>query len=169
MKFSRNRAFSPLLLCMVILFAASCSKSGGGSSSAGMSATINGTAWANSYPVVALAFSGQAGFEIIGAQFKGGDSTALGLEFQGPVVLNKPFSSDTTAFVLSYTDIKGGNQTGYAVLTGGFGKSVVTITSYDSTGHKIGGTFSGVLYNIVTFTDSITITNGKFNTSFTAQ
>jgi hypothetical protein len=45
------------------------------------------------------------------------------------------------------------------------GHSTLTITSYDSIGYKVGGTFSGVLYNITGGSDSLVITNGVFSTS----
>lgn len=168
MKLHCTRLLAFFVVGSAILATASCSKSGGGSSGNSVSATVNGTAWANSFSVIAL-YSSNGGFDIIGQQFKGGDSTSIDLAFASPIIVNHPVSSDTSAFVLAYTDTKNGNQTGYAVLTGGFGNAVYTITSYDSTGHRIAGSFSGVLYNISNYADSLTVTNGKFNTSFTAQ
>lgn len=152
-----------------LLASSGCKKSsnnGGGSGS--MSATIGGTAWANSYPLIGLyaTSSGIGLFDIIGLQFKSGDSTTLDLEFVSPITLNQPVNSDTSAFIAAYTDSK--TQAGYGVLPG-LGSAVLTITSYDSTVHTIGGTFNGVLYNLSTFTDSIVVTNGKFNSSYTVN
>ncbi len=41
------------------------------------------------------------------------------------------------------------------------------ITSWDKTGLKIGGTYSGVIYD--GSNDSVVITNGAFNTTYKAQ
>jgi hypothetical protein len=170
MKFPSNRAMVLVLVTSAFMLAATgCKKSsnnGGGSGS--MSATVSGTAWANSYPLVGLyaTSGGTGGFEIVGFQFKSGDSTSLDLDFPAPIVLNQAMSTNTSSFIIAYTDSKSG--AGYGALVG-IGNATLTITSYDSTGHTIGGTFSGVLYNTSTFADSIMVTNGKFNLSFTAN
>ena len=168
MKLLAHRILSICVIGAVIFMVSSCSKSGGGSSGNSVSATVNGTAWSNNFPVIAFS-TPNGGFSIVGAQYKAGDSTSVDVAFVAPFVLNQPISSDTSAFILAYTDIKNGIQTGYAVLTGGFGNAVYTVNSFDSSGHRISGTFSGVLYNISTFSDSVVITNGKFNTSYTVQ
>jgi hypothetical protein len=152
-----------------LLAVTGCKKSNNnGSGSGTMSASIGGTAWANNYPLVSFyASSGGIGlFDIVGLQFKGGDSTSLDLEFSSPITLNLPVNSDTSAFLAAYTDTK--TQLNYGVLPG-LGSAVLTITAYDSTGHTIAGTFSGVLYNLSTFTDSLVVTNGKFNSTFTVN
>jgi hypothetical protein len=160
MKFSCNRAMALLVISSAFLLAVTgCKKSNNnGSGSGTMSASIGGTAWANNYPLVSFyASSGGIGlFDIVGLQFKGGDSTSLDLEFSSPITLNLPVNSDTKT------------QLNYGVLPG-LGSAVLTITAYDSTGHTIAGTFSGVLYNLSTFTDSLVVTNGKFNSTFTVN
>ncbi|HLX66905.1 MAG TPA: hypothetical protein VKR41_07905 [Puia sp.] len=170
MKFICNRAIAFFLISSAFLLAAAgCKKSSNNNGGSGtMSATVNGTAWANNYPVVGVyATSGSSGtFELIGLQFKSGDSTSLALDFVSPIVLNQPISTNTSSLIAAYTDSKSG--AGYGALLG-LGNATVTITSYDSTGHSIGGTFNGVLYNEATLTDSITVTNGKFSSSFTVN
>ncbi|HXB33315.1 MAG TPA: hypothetical protein VNV35_07830 [Puia sp.] len=170
MKFPFNRAMAFLIVSSAFLLAVtSCKKSNSnGSGSGSMSASIGGTAWANNYPLIGFyaSSSGVGLFDIVGLQFKSGDSTTFDLEFGTPITLNHPVSSDTSAFIAAYTDSK--TQADYGVLPG-FGDAVLTITSYDSTGHTIAGTFSGVLYNLSTFTDSLVVTNGKFNSSFTVN
>src|SRR5579863_3403963 len=159
MKFSLNRALSLAVIAFAALLAfTSCSKSNNGGVSGSMSATVGTTAWANNQSVIAFYANASGLFQLAGIQFKGGDSTTFALEFTSPVVLNHPFSSDTASLIVAYTDSK--SQAGYGALVG-VGHAVVTVTSYDSTGHSIGGTFSGVLYNTSTFADSITVTNGK--------
>jgi hypothetical protein len=167
MKFSCNRALALVVISSTFLLAAtSCKKSNSGGGSAGVSASINGAAWTSNFPTTGIYSTLSSEFEIAGIQFKGGDSTAVALAFLGPVVLNHAMSSDTAAVDLGYVDIH--NQIEY---DGGIsaGHSILTITSYDSTGHKIAGKFTGVLYNISGGSDSLVITNGSFNTSFTAQ
>jgi hypothetical protein len=170
MKLSFNRAMALVVISSAFLLAVtSCKKSSNNSGGSGtMTATIGGTAWANSYPVVGVyASSGGTGlFELVGLQFKGGDSTAFALDFASPFTLNRAFSTDTAALIVAYTDSKSGNQ--YTALTG-FGTGILTVSSYDSTGHTIAGTFSGVLYNASTGTDSVVVTNGKFNSTFTVN
>jgi hypothetical protein len=168
MKFSCNRAIALFVISSAFLLAAtSCKKSNSNSSgNNSMSATVSGTAWANNIAVVGVSSSsgGIGLFEIIGFQFKGGDSTSFALDFASPFTLNQPFSSDTADVIIAYTDSKSGIDYG-ALL--GFGSAVITVTSYDSTSHTIGGTFNGVLYNTGNFSDSVTVTNGKFNSSYT--
>jgi hypothetical protein len=105
-------------------------------------------------------------FQIDGIQLKNGDSTGMGLVFPVPITVNKTVSSDSGWIDVEYVDAQ--KQAEY---DGGYtaGHSILTITSYDSTGGKIAGTFSGVLYNITGGSDSLVITNGSFSTTFTAQ
>jgi hypothetical protein len=144
----------------------SCKKSSSGGTSAGLSATVNGTAWANNFEVIGLFSISGGEFEIGGDQFKGGDSTAIAIQFLSPVVLNHAISSDTAGVDVGYIDSKNLIEYDGGAIAG---HSVLTITSYDSAGHKIGGTFSGVLYNTSGGSDSLIVTNGKFNTTFTPQ
>jgi hypothetical protein len=170
MKFSFNRAMALLVISSTFLLAVTgCKKSsnnGGGSGT--MSATVNGTAWTNSIPVVGVyaTSGGTGGFEIVGLQFKSGDSTSLDLDFAAPFTLNQAITTNSGSLIVAYTDSKSG--AGYGALIT-LGNASVTITSYDSTAHTIAGSFSGVLYNEATLTDSIAVTNGKFSSSFTVN
>ncbi|HEV3411685.1 MAG TPA: hypothetical protein VG101_04360 [Puia sp.] len=164
MKFSCNRAFALSLISSAFLVAfASCSKSNNNNSGSGFSATVSGTAWASNYPTGGTFTSSNGEFTVAGLQIKGGDSTAFGLFFFSPVTLNQAINSSTSSVDIQYADAK----TGVLYDGASVGHSIVTVTSYDSTGHKVGGTFSGVLYD--TSGDSLVIVNGKFNTAFTAQ
>lgn len=171
MKFSCNRATTLAVISFVFLLAAtSCKKSsssGGGSGS--ITATVGGTAWSTNYTTVGVyASGGGLGlFEIVGLQFKSGDSTSFTLEFAAPITLNQAINADTSALIIAYTDSKSGAS--YTGMTGGIGTAILTVTSYDSTAHTIGGTFSGSLYNIANFTDSVVVTGGKFNSSYTVN
>jgi uncharacterized protein DUF5025 len=170
MKFLFNRTFALTIISSAFLLAVtSCSKSNNGGSSNRISATVSGTAWANS-SLVAGIFSATAGaFEIGGAQYKGGDSTLFALTFVSPITLNKVMVADGVTIDVGYIDAKTAAIYDGSTVSGGNGHSTVIVTSYDSTGHKIAGTFSGVLYNEQNASDSVVITNGSFNTSFTAQ
>ena len=168
MNFSFNRAVALLVVSSAFLFAVtSCSKSGGGSS-AGLSASVNGSAWANSYPVEGIYYVSGGFFNFGGAQIKGGDTTAFEVAIYLPFSLNQAVSSDTSQNVVSYIDAKTFNT-----YTGAYGSghAAITVTSIDSSGTtgKIGGTFSGVLYNVTNSNDSLVVAGGKFSTGFTKQ
>jgi hypothetical protein len=149
-----------------LLAATGCKKSNSSNPTGSMSASVNGTAWVGNVPSIGLYSIAAGEFELEGSQLKSGDTTALALAFFTPFVVNRAFSSDTASVDVGYIDshtlneYDGGNIAGH---------SVVTITSYDSTGKKIAGTFSGVLYNISGGTDSLVITGGVFNSTYTAQ
>lgn len=167
MKFLCNRALVLVVISSSFLLAAtSCKKSNNSNSNGSMSASVNGTAWATNYPTTGLYSSVAGEFEIAGIQYKSGDSTGFALLFLTPITLNKAISSDTASLDVGYVDVHSQFQYDGGAIAG---HSILTITSYDSTGHKIAGTFSGVLYNVSGGNDSLTITNGTFNTTYTAQ
>jgi hypothetical protein len=150
-----------------ILAGTSCSKSNSGSNSGSqMSATV-GTTPFQTTNTVAVLFQGYGGFEVIGYTIKSGDSTVLDLNFNLPFRLNMPFSSDTTNSEVDYYDTKNGID--YVGGPFGNGRSIFTITSWDSTNHKISGTVNGVLYNTTSGTDSLILTNGTFSTAYTPE
>jgi hypothetical protein len=63
--------------------------------------------------------------------------------------------------MLSYT-IKGTEYDAYSTE----GQFQLTVTSLDSMGHKIGGTFSATGHSLISYNDSVVITNGKFSTAY---
>jgi hypothetical protein len=127
-----------------------------------MTATVNGTAWTSNYPVSGGFSVASSQFLIGGLQVKSGDSTAFVVSFYSPVALDQTIGSDSTGIDIQYDDIRND-----ALYDGGTiaGHSTIMITSYDSIGYKVGGTFSGVLYNVTGGNDSIVVTNGTFSTS----
>jgi hypothetical protein len=150
-----------------LLAVAGCSKSSNSNSSTGITASVAGSAWASNYPVEGTYISALGQFEVGGVQVKGGDTTAFAILFDAPFSLNKAMNSASANVDVQYVDEKtqlsydGGSAAGW---------SIITITSYDSVGHKVGGTFSGVVYDIgLSGNDSLVITNGTFNTSYTPQ
>jgi len=94
------------------------------------------------------------------------DSSSLLLRFQSPSQLNVPFSSDTAlTTTVIYSINQGLNY--IAGLDAAFGHCIMTITAWDSTQHTIAGTFSGEMINSSNSADSLSMTNGKFNTTYT--
>jgi hypothetical protein len=127
-----------------------------------MTASIGGTSWtAGSVAGIFAVSSGQ--FQIGGLQLKSGDSTVFELSFYSPVALNKTINSDTAGLDIQYDDARADTLYDGGVLAG---HALLTITSYDSIKYTVGGTFSGVLYNLSGGSDSLVVTNGTFNTSF---
>jgi hypothetical protein len=152
-----------------LLAVASCKKSNNsGSSGTSISATVNGTAWSSNLGIIGFYSTAGAGgqFSIEGGQLKSADTTAFELTFYSPFTKNQVVSSDTAEIGLLYTDVQSNltYQAGFNV-----GHFILTITSYDSTANSIGGTFSGELYNDANYSDSIPVTNGKFNSTFTVN
>jgi hypothetical protein len=104
-------------------------------------------------------------YQIDGFQFKAGDSTSFELNFASPSALNQTISMNNPSsyFSVGYSDHKSG--TAYTALFG-VGHAILTVTSYDTLRQTIGGTFSGILYNTSSSSDSMEVTNGKFNSTF---
>jgi hypothetical protein len=169
MKFScqREMAFA-VITSAFMLVAISCKKSSNSnnnSSNGSISASINGSAWANSFPIIGAFSIGSGNFEFQGIQLKGGDSTGMALVFLTPFTVNQAVSSDSGWVDVEYIApmqvlYDGGHTSGHSILT---------VTSYDPAGQKIAGTFSGVLYNISGGSDSLVVTNGSFNSTYTSQ
>jgi hypothetical protein len=170
MKFSCQREMTfAVITSAFMLVAISCKKSSNSnnnnSSNGSISASINGSAWANSFPIIGAYSTGSGNFDFEGIQLKGGDSTGMALAFLSPTALNQAISSDSGWVDIEYVAPKqvlyDGGQTS--------GHSILTVTSYDPTSLKIAGTFSGVLYNISGGSDSLVVTNGSFNSTYTSQ
>jgi len=95
------------------------------------------------------------------------DSSSLLLRFQSPFQLNVPFSSDTALTTTVIYSTNQGLNNYIAGLDAAFGHCIMTITAWDSTQHTIAGTFSGETINSSNSADSLSMTNGKFNTTYT--
>ena len=148
-----------------------CSKStqtAGYVSQGTLTATVGTTKYASSLTEAVYSPSTFNNF-VLGIQ-TGKDSAFLRVELPlTGFTIGTPFSSDTaTASGLFWFD----SQRTYeydAVNGNGSSHSLINITSWDSTTLKFAGTFSGVLYNIDNGSDSIVITGGTFNTSYTKE
>jgi hypothetical protein len=170
--FIKRSNVAPILMFIVGLTATvACSKStqtAGYVSQGTLTATVGSANYAPSLTEAAYSPSTFNNF-VLGIQ-SGKDSAYLRVELPlTGFTIGTPFSSDTaTASGLFWFD----SQRTYeydAVNGNGPSHSLINITSWDSAHLKFAGTFSGVLYNINNLSDSIVITNGTFNTSYTKE
>jgi hypothetical protein len=143
----------------VALFAASCKKSSS-SPSAGLSVTINGTAYT---PTSVSAFDYQGFIEVMGYKLVGTDSSAIYIQLDDTTSLNKAVDvSGVNNAQIIWTDKSVGydswNYSSHGTLT---------LTAFDKTNKKVAGTFSGVLYEN-TGQDSVKVTGGTFSSAYIA-
>lgn len=152
------------VIAVVLISALSgCKKSNSDGNSAALAASINGAAFQPSIQQGYL-FTSNHYFAVAGGQIKAGDSLVLEVDLPDVVKVNQVFSlSDISAAALSYYDSKG--NVNYAA-SSGVGKGSITVTAWDSVGHKIAGTFSGTLENFGGGTDSVVVANGHFNSTY---
>lgn len=158
--------------CSVVLlfFITGCSKSNNSSSNAGISATVGSSTFsAGASPNQVQAVYNSAGqiYDVAGLVLTSKDTTALEITVPPTPKLGMPVSSDTALVTINYSPHF--PSVVYMAGLGNGGHAIATITSLDSVNHKIAGTFSGVVYNQSGGSDSLVITNGKFNTSYTVQ
>jgi len=168
--------FLDILLSGMIVSFAGCKKSSSGnpSNNAGsITATLNGTAWSSNLLTMAIYYTSNDEFQLFGIQHKGADSSKFGLLITAPVTLNKPVGPDTPINSFGqFNDVVFRNMVSgqsYDGMPDFGGRSTLMVTALDSTARKISGTFSGVLYNVANSSDSLVVTNGSFNTSYTVQ
>ncbi len=166
MRLSIRPLYSAISLAAVI--AAGCSKSNPSSSSGtAVSATINGSAFT---PAVTVGIFSQpdSSFQLTSYSIKNSDTTGLNLYFPGGMPLNTVQSLGDSVQLVYTNSATGKSYAGNSL--GGHGS--ITLTSLDTTNHKLAGTFSGTLLlqnsstGIVTTSDSVVITNGAFNSTY---
>jgi hypothetical protein len=153
------------------LLTTSCKKSNDNNNTSGISGSFG--AKAVSVPAgqtTGVEYSGSPYMNIIGAQVSGSDSIGVNLTIDWPATLNKKVSADTDAYagMVYYLHTTGATNV-YSFFYGSGGSFVYTITSVDTVNKKVGGTFSGVIYNNNSASDSVVVTNGKFGTTYTVQ
>lgn len=157
-----------VLAASLLLTATACKKSNSNSASnAAFSATIHDTAWQSTYGV-GVYYQSVGTMQIQGVSSKiKDDSTVLDVAF-GPVQVNQPVVTGVTGMDVAYYDQQNtfywGAGNGQAP-----GTCTLVVTSFDTVNHKIAGTISGSLYNAMlgaSPTDSILLTNGRFNVSY---
>ena len=91
-----------------------------------------------------------------------GDTSQVHIVLLSDIKVGQPDSFQNSSVL--YTAGDGITYSGEAI-HGGHGS--LTITSWDSTAKRIAGTFDGVFYNVTTGSDSLTISNGRFNSAYT--
>jgi hypothetical protein len=155
-----------ILAAVTFFMAASCKKSNSSSSSAQISASISGANFQGTIVENVYSKSGRA-FILSALSPTKPDSTVFQMTFFAPAKLNVPFSSDTSFnMVVSYSDLNGTFDWGASYL--GSGKAIINITAWDSVNNKVTGTVTGSLYDYLNYTqDSVIVTKGQFNTSYT--
>lgn len=154
-------------LCMLSLAGLeSCSKNNStGYQTAGtMSATVNGAAYSAKTYVVAGYLTTYGQLIVRGDSIVGSDTTEVQVAMPYIPAVNTPVYTDSSQYAgLSYK-VPGKEYDAYYGL--GFSHGVITLNSADTVNHKVVGSFSGVLYNIVNSADSVVITNGAFNSNY---
>ena len=160
------------LLAAIAVLAFSCSKKDQpvdpatkGTLSATLSgAAVFGTTYQSTIPVSQFATRANQQFEIVAYAVNGKDTVQMDLLFPDTLSLNKPFNDPYgTQFMLQIfrRDPTANFSSYYCKVP----STTVTITSLDRVAKKIVGTFSGKIA-LVTASDSITVTNGTFNTIY---
>jgi hypothetical protein len=147
------------LLCAVLL-AASCSKNNNGSSSSGsFSATVGSTNYQATVTLGAFSYS-LGELAVLSYSRLPNDTSAIQVTMPWPTTFNQPLPADPL-LTLTYA-AKGKEYDAYS----NQGQLQLTVTSIDSTGHKIACSFTATGHATTNFYDSVVITNGKFNTSY---
>lgn len=125
--------------------------------SAQLSANVGGTDFK---PTLVSAMLWQDGVTVSGYSLKSNDTTYLDVTIPETATANSVLDFDD-ADVNYYDD----NNKDYASWSSK-SHGTVTVTTFDKTSKKIAGTFSGVLYQWGSTTDSVVVKDGKFNTTY---
>jgi hypothetical protein len=100
---------------------------------------------------------------LFGAASAGG-GYGLTLALHEPFTLDVPLDMDSAGDKIIVTN-PGGHSLLMAGRDGGTGHGKVTITSWDSTGHRLAGTFCATVVGAVG--DSASVSNGQFDINYT--
>ena len=147
----------------------SCSKNNSSSTSSEgtLTATVNGAAYAAKSYVISAYLTSYGQIIVQGDSIRSNDTTEIQLAIPYIPVVNRPVYTDSTQFA-GVTYLSPGKE--YDAYYGlGQSHAMITLSSADTVNHRVGGTFSGVLYNIVNSSDSVVITNGAFTSSYQVQ
>ncbi|HEV2478427.1 MAG TPA: hypothetical protein VGS79_02135 [Puia sp.] len=132
-----------------------------------LTATVNGAAYSAKSYVVAGYLTTYGQVIVQGDSIVGRDTTEIQVAMPYIPAVNAAVYTDSTQFAGLTYKVPGKEYDAYYGL--GFSHGVVTLSSADTVNHKVAGSFSGVLYNIVNSNDSIVITNGAFTSSYQVQ
>lgn len=154
---------------LTLLGLGSCSKNNSSSTQTDgtMTATLNGTAWSAKSYVVAGYLTTYGQVIVQGDSIVGSDTTEMQVAMPYIPAVNTPVYTDSSQFAGVTYVIPGKEYDAYYGL--GFSHGVVTLSTADTVNHRVVGSFSGVLYNIVNNNDSVVITNGAFSSTYQVQ
>jgi hypothetical protein len=132
-----------------------------------MTATVNGGTYNAVSYVVAGYLSAYGQLIVQGDSIRGTDTTEIQVAMPYIPTVNVPITTDSSQYVgLSYK-MPGKEYDAYFDLTNSHGS--ITLSGEDTVNHRVAGTFSGVLYNIVNSNDSLVIINGAFSSTYSVQ
>lgn len=127
--------------------------------------TLFGTSFQSSAPVSQFAVRANQQFEILAYAINGKDTIQLDMTFPDTLTVNRPFNDPYgTQFMLQlFHRDSAANYTSFYCKAP---STTITITSWDRVAGKIAGSFSGKIAQVVPPMDSITVTNGVFDTKY---
>lgn len=161
----KTKLLTGLSLAFICIIVASSCKKDNNSGSAGLSATVNGAAW-QAQITTAEHPNSDAYVYLIGASFKPNDSTGIEIDINDSVKVGQADNLvDTYLYYYKSTN------TSDVVYSSDDPRShgSITLSAFDKNAHKVAGTFSAVLYNPQSNTDSIKVENGHFNVTYTVD
>ena len=91
-----------------------------------------------------------------------GDTSLIHIDMLTSIKVNQPDAFQNSSVWCTLNN--GHTYSGEAIHAG---HGTLTVTSWDSTGKRIAGTFSGIFYTTASSTDSLNITDGRFNSGYT--
>ena len=160
----RQVFFGSLVVVLFIgLLSVGCKKSSSSTGSGTFSATVSDTAFTPG-DVAGIYVSADQAWSILAYQIKAGDTISFDINIYLPFTVNQPIAPN-------FSNILYQNAMGepYYNAIGHTPNLAITVTSVDSVNHNIAGTFSGSLYDENGSGDSVVVTKGKFNTSYSVQ
>lgn len=154
---------SSLVVLFIGFLSVGCKKSSSSTGSGTFSATVGDTAFTPG-DVAGIYVTADQAWSILAYQIKAGDTVSFDINIYLPFTVNQPIAPN-------FTNILYQNAMGepYYNAIGHTPNLAITVTSVDSVNHNIAGTFSGSLYDENGTGDSVVVTNGKFNTSYSVQ
>jgi hypothetical protein len=153
-----------VLCCSTLVLALGCSKSSNGLPTDGtMSATAGGATF-NAAQVAGVYSKSLNFMAVLGYTIHSNDTTGFQIQFAYVPPVGITFSSDSTATGLTYFT-PGKRYDAFR----GQGKVVLNLSIADTVKHVLAGSFSGTVYNDINLKDSVIVTNGKFNSSYSVQ
>lgn len=149
------------VVALLLLIFAGCSKNNNSSTSSGsFTATIGATSYQGTKTLGAYSY-GLGELAIVSFAMHPNDTSAFQVNMRWPAkVFNQVLPADTL-LTITYA-AKGKEYDAYSTQ----GQVLLTLTSVDSIGHKIAGSFTATGHSIANYNDSVLITNGKFSTSY---